>query len=172
MKKEFLPLEFSDDKEKNNEYERLIKMAKQKDTYYLGIYIEIMKSDAEMSSEQVLNDILQINDYKPKHKAAKYYFNYIITEKILPEFKKWHEDGKINLSEKLENEEESFRRASAELYKYAIENPDEDSSKKILDILGQDFILPENVEVNALKKIDSRDYCGTKKKWFNGFRKK
>ena len=151
IKKESLNFELVNDFEQFDQYERFLKYKNQKDRGYLGIYTEVLRNESKMSAYKILEDISQINRYKPEHPAVRFYLDFIISQKILPEFKKWKKYKKIDLSdeENLKNvkpngvealEKRCYEKSVEYLYRYAKENPKNFSSKLILENLDGELI--------------------------------
>ena len=119
------------------------------------IYPTIIKNEATLSNETILEDIGRLLEFTPEYPETEKLRNYILREKILPRVREWAEKGKVDLKridglseEEMEaGEKNQFEIAKDSLIKFARLHPE---FSKDIDFLT----MPEGEEV-SLSEINN-----------------
>ena len=124
----------------------------------LKLIPSILEDRSEVYVDTIIEDSEMLLNYYTDNKIVKKYRDIIIKNEILKQINDSSKEKAVYIYEDDKNEEakENFNRLVQNIYKFAMQNPEEKISNTILETV-EEFIPEANkseAEVNALKVID------------------
>ena len=124
----------------------------------LKLIPSILEDRSEVYVDTIIEDSEMLLNYYTDNKIVKKYRDIIIKNEILKQINDSSKEKAVYIYEDDKNEEakENFNRLVQNIYKFAMQNPEEEISNTILETV-EEFIPEANkseAEVNALKVID------------------